>query len=856
MSKSSLLSSSLLLLAAAVASALGSARVPLSIDFQVEGVEYSSEIPAPQDVIGHEVGTRHTRPHQLVDYYRAVAQASDRVIVRQHGTTYEGRPLVHALVTSPSNHARLEEIRQANLALSDPSGSPSDSRLASQPAVIWLGYSVHGNEATGSEAALLTLYHLAAGEGQPVEEALENLVIILDPSFNPDGRARFVNWVNANRGRVATIDSQDREHNEPWPGGRTNHYWFDLNRDWLPAQLKESQARLQVFHHWRPQVLTDHHEMGGDRTFFFQPGIPSRNNPYTPRRTFELTAEMATYHARRLERIGALYYTEESFDDFYYGKGSTYPDVNGAVGILFEQGSSRALRRSTDLGELTYAYGVRNQFSASLSTIEAAVAMRPRLLAHMRDFYAQAPEMARQEPVKGYIFSIQGSQRTRGQALAQMLRRHRIRIHELARDVEIGGRAFASGQAYVVPLDQPQIRLIKALFETVTEFDDVLFYDVSTWVMPMAFDVDYAAWEAGLSGLMGDPVEEAILDGGRLEGSSDYAYLMPWGGFYAPRALYKIQQAGLYPRLATRDFQARVGGAVRSFAAGTVVIPLRPRDAQASLSPAEVRSLLEEVVGQDHVELVAVEGGLTPSGPDLGGPSMEVLSKPSVAVLSGRGTSSYQVGQAWHLLNERMGIPLSLIDMDDFNGADLSRYNTLLLVGGSYRVIDAERLKAWVREGGTLIAAQSAARWVVEQEFVSERLYRPERETPPARYAEVQRQRGAQLIGGSIFQVELDTTHPLAFGFGPRMAFFRDHTHFFEVSQTPGATVAAYTDDPLLSGYVSDENLAALSGTAALLARRSGRGRVVLFADDPTFRAFWYGTSGLLLNAVFFGSVF
>ncbi|HSR53298.1 MAG TPA: M14 family metallopeptidase [Acidobacteriota bacterium] len=831
-------------------------QVPLSLEYDVEGVEYSSEIPLPEDVIGHQVGTRHTRAHQLVDYYRAVAEVSDRVILRQHGRTYEGRPLVHAIVTSPSNHARLEEIRQANLALSDPASDISERRLRNQPGVIYLGYSVHGNEATGSEAALLTLYHLAAGSGSPVEQALENLVIILDPAFNPDGRDRFVNWVNGNRGRVATIDSQDREHREPWPGGRTNHYWFDLNRDWLPAQLKESQARLEIYHHWKPQILTDHHEMGGDATFFFQPGIPSRNNPYTPQRTFDLTAEIAEYHARRLDDIGALYYSEESFDDFYYGKGSTYPDVNGAVGILFEQASSRGLRRETDLGELSYAYGIRNHFSASLSTIEAAVEMRPRLLAHMRDFYAEAPQIARQDPVKAFIFSCQGSQRTRGQALAQLLRRHRIKVHELARDSQAAGVSFKAGEAYVVPLDQPQIRLIKALFEPMTEFNDVLFYDVSTWVLPMAFDVDHASWEAGLSGLLGSEVEQPQLDGGGVEGQSDYAYLMRWGGFFAPRALYRLLQAGLYPRLAVAEFEARVEGGLRSYPAGTVIIPLNPRDAQASMTPQQARNLLQDIARQDHVVFEAAQGGLTPSGADLGGPSMEVIPKPSVALLSGSGTSAYQVGQVWHLLNERMGLPVTLLDMEDFDNADLDDYNTLVLVSGFYGRLNADKLKGWVRAGGTLIAIHNAARWAVEQELVTGKLFEPEDQPEDVPYDQVRRQRGAQVIGGSIFEVELDTTHPLAFGYGPRMAFFRNHTSFFEVSQQPGVTVASYTDSPLLSGYVSQENLQALAGSAALLASRSGGGRVVLFADDPTFRAFWYGTSGVFLNAVFFGPLF
>ncbi|GIV60926.1 MAG: peptidase M14 [Rhodothermaceae bacterium] len=829
--------------------------LPFPMEVPLPGVTgYDSSIPKPEEVIGHQIGTKHTEPHQVVAYFEAVAAASDRVVLREHGRTYEGRPLIHAVITSPANHERLEAIRAANLRLSEAPGEVGDDELATMPVVLYQGYSIHGNEASGTEAAVLYLYHLAAGQGPAVEDALESAVVLLDPLFNPDGRNRFTTWVNRNRGAVATADPQDREHNEPWPGGRTNHYWFDLNRDWLPAQHPESRGRLALFHHWRPQVLTDHHEMGGNATYFFQPGVPSRTHPLTPPLNQELTAEIATYHGRALDRIGSLYYTEESFDDFYYGKGSTYPDVNGAVGILFEQASSRALKREVVDGTLDYAFTVRNQFATSLSTLEAAVHLRERLLRYQRDFYAGAADVARRLPVKAYVIGLEPG-RTRAQALAELLLRHRIRVHELARDVQAEGKTFRAGQAYVVPLDQPQVRLVQAMMERVHTFEDSLFYDVSTWTLPLAFDVPHAALRQAPDGLLGPALTRVTRDGGRLVGGrSEVAYVMRWNRYFAPRALYKLQAAGVRPRLMPDPFTVRTGGQEVAFERGAVIIPVVGRDGPVG----GVHDLVARLVEEDHVEIYAVEAGLTPAGPDLGGPGTTVLEQPRLALITGDGTSAYDAGEVWHLLTERFRIPVTLLDADRVARADLNRYNTLILAGGSYDALPGETVKAWVRGGGRLIALGSAAGWVLRQELarLEEKPFNLDSLLRGLPYDRLDEARGAQVIGGTIFEVVLDTTHPLAFGLGPTLPVFRDHSTFYRPAEEPGTNVGVYAEAPVLSGYISRERLAQASGSAAVVARRYGRGRVVLIMDNPNFRAFWWGSNRLFLNALFFGGAF
>ncbi len=825
---------------------------------QTAAIAYDPSIPRPEEVIGHVIGTRHTAPHQIVAYFQAVAAASDRVLVEEHGRTYEGRPLIHAIVSAPENLLRLEAIRQANLRLSEDPSSVTDAELARLPVVAYLGYSIHGNEASGSEASLLVLYYLAAAQGPAIDSLLTQAVLIIDPMLNPDGRDRFVDWVNRNRGRVPVADPQDREHVEPWPGGRTNHYWFDLNRDWLTGQHPESQGRFRLFHHWRPQLLTDHHEMGSEATYFFMPGVPSRTHPLTPARNQELTAAIARYHAEALDQIGSLYYSKEGYDDFYYGKGSTYPDANGAIGILFEQASSRALLRETRDGVLSYAFTIRNHFATSLSTLNALRALRVELLRYQRDFYLEAEELARRLPVKAYLIALEPG-RTRAQLLAQVLRRHRIRVYTLAQDVTVNGKTFRAGAAYVVPVQQPQVRMLQALMERRTTFEDSLFYDVSAWTLPLAYDVVWAEWRRDPSALLGTPVDSVRLDGGELVGErSDYAYLMSWDRYFAPAALYQLQQAGVRARLLTEAVTLPVAGMRRTFPPGTVLIPVVSRDGKGP-GRDSLQALIQKLAQTYHVRFYAVETGLTEEGPDLGTREYgRVLEQPRIALLTGAGTRAYNAGEVWHLLSERMHIPVSLLDVANVAWADLSRYNRLVLAGGSYASLPAEKIKNWVQQGGVLIALTSAVDWVIERGLVKlkARPFDLDSLLRPYPYGQLRRARGAQVIGGAILEARLDTSHPLTFGLEATLPVFRTEETFYDPSEVPGANVAVYTEQPLLSGYLSAARRQLAPGAAAVVAQRYGQGRVILIMDNPNFRAFWIGSSRLFMNAIFLGDTF
>ena len=823
-----------------------------SLDYYFPGIAFDARIPSPQAVLGFHIGEWHLSHDQQVFYLRQLAAASDRIFLEEYGRSHENRPLLLLTVTSPANHRRLEEIRRQHLALSDPENS-ADLPLDDMPVVVYQGYSIHGNEPSGGNAAVLMAYYLAAAQNAGVEALLDETVVLLDPCFNPDGFQRFAGWVNAYRGLHLNGDAQSRELDEIWPQGRTNHYWFDLNRDWLPAQQPESRGRLRQFHRWRPNVLTDHHEMGSNNTFFFQPGVPQRTNPLTPPENQALTARIGSYHAEALDAIGSLYYTQETYDDFYYGKGSTYPDINGGVGILFEQASSRGHLRQTERGLLSFPFTIRNQVATSLSTLQAAREMRLDLLRYQAGFFREAAEEAKNDPRKAWVFS-EPRDPYRLARFVELLERHQIEVFRLAGKVEVDGVSFPAEGSYVVPFEQEQYRLIRAIFETGREFQDSLFYDVSSWTLPFAFGLQYAALDKKQysSTQLGEP--GLGLPAAAEPAYSEYAYLFRWDDYLAPAALYALQQAGLRARVATEPFRTSEGV---SFDRGAILVPVQGQP----LNPAMLHRRIVEISRMAHLAVVAMPGGFVPEGIDLGSPSFRALSQPRVALLVGDGVTPYDAGEIWHLLDQRYRMPVALLEAGDLHRTELDRYNVVLLPDGNYRSVEPageNKLREWVEGGGTLIACRDAVAWAIAKKIGYAQLRKPaEEKDPPARpYGDLVADRGAQVIGGAIAQVRIDRTHPLAYGYAQSdLAVFRKGAVFLEHTRNPYANPAVYADSPVLSGYLSAGNEALLRGSAAMVCSGQGKGRVIYLTDDPCFRAFWYGTDKVLANAVFFGGL-
>jgi hypothetical protein len=818
-----------------------------------KNLTFNSKVSKPSEILDFEVGEKHVSHDQLVKYMHIIAEQSDRVNIERYGWTYEHRPLLLLTISSPENLSDIEKIREEHLKLSDPDIS-GNLDINNMPSVVWLGYSVHGNEPSGINSSLLVAYYLAAVESDEINSILDNTVILLDPSINPDGYSRFEQWVNQYMSEVSISDPNNVEHNEDWPRGRTNHYWFDLNRDWLPLQHPESQARIKQFYRWKPNILTDHHEMGSNSTFFFQPGIPSRTNPNTPAENFRLTTKIATYHAEALDKIGSLYFSKEQFDDFYYGKGSSYPDVNGSIGILFEQASSRGLSQQTVNGVLEFPFTIRNQLTVSLSTLKSGYELKNELLEYQADFYKETSELARNDQVKAYVFDG-GIDLTKANNFLGILAQHQIKTYRLAEGISIDNHEYSAQSSYIVPLDQKQLRLIKGIFEKSTSFTDSLFYDVSAWTFPLAFDIEYCTLEGKMykNSLLGDQIVELPSLSGRVVEKSSYAYLMNWDDYNSYKALYMILKNNLKVKVALKAFSTNEGISHRP---GTILVPARNQ----SKTEDQVYEILQKISAKCNINFSGVSSGFNQDGIDLGSPNMVNLEKPKVMMLIGNGVSSYEAGEVWHLLDNRFGIPISMIDIDRFNRINLSRYNTIILVNGNYSGISdssREKLEQWIKNGGTVIGTKNGSKWLIDQKLAHIILKKANRDTLTSKnYGDMYQHIGAQNIGGSIFETRLDLSHPLCFGYPDTyLSIFKNNKLFFEKSKNPYNNPVLYTDDPLLSGYVSKENNELIKNSSAVIVSSVGSGKTICFSDNPNFRAFWYGTNRLFLNAIFLGNL-
>jgi len=818
-----------------------------------DSISYNSAIPKPKDVIFHEVGEYHVTHDRLVAYMRAIASAApERVRLENMGFTYEQRPQVLLIITSPKNHQNLEQIRQQHLQLTDPTKS-GNAQLQNMPAVVWIGHSIHGNEPSGANAALVSAYYLAAAQGKNIDELLENTVILFDPSFNPDGLQRFSTWVNQHKSKNLVTDPNSREFNEVWPGGRFNHYWFDLNRDWLPAVHVESQNRLKWFHLWKPNVLTDHHEQGSNATFFFQPGVPSRVHPLTPKINQEMTGKIGNYHAKYLDRIGSLYFTKENYDDFYYGKGSTYPDINGAVGILFEQASSRGHAQQTSNGVLRFPFTIRNQFVTTLSTLEAVRNLRTELLSMQRDFYRNAISESATAPVRGYVF---GDEKDAGKTniFLTMLQRHQIDVHLLNNNLKVDGNDFKKGAAYVIPANQPQHRLIRAIFEKQSKYEDSLFYDITTWTMPLAFGLPYAELSAAQfnSNLLGERYAPAAKQKFTLPRSNN-AYVLEWTEYFAPAALYELQSNGIVTRIATNTFELPVHTGLRKFGYGTVTIPIQMQNVSAE----RIFEIVSRISEKYELPFYAVSTSGVNSGSDLGSSRFAVASRPVVAMITGPGVNALDAGEFWHLMDQRFNIPVSHLEPTTFNRIDLSRYNTIVLVGGNYNEINKDKLRNWVQGGGNLIVMEEAVNWAAQSGISTVTFKRAKSaidSTQLLPYISKEQIEGSQQVRGAIFKAEVDLTHPLAYGYTKSsVSMFKGNRIFMERTRSPFTTPFFYKSDPLQSGWISRQNLDAVRNSAAVVVNGVGSGKVISIADNPNFRAFWLGGSKLMMNAIFFG---
>ncbi|MEE4289393.1 MAG: M14 family zinc carboxypeptidase [Erythrobacter sp.] len=844
----------LAILIAAILPGLASAK-PVEF-FQVDGIAYDASVPAFEDEAGYEIGERPVRYSDLVAYLKGLAARSDRISVETIGYSHERRAILSLVITSPANHARIEEIRTAHLAR-----LRGEAAADAAPMVLWLNFGVHGAETSGMDAAIPLVYHYAAAQGAAVESQLDDAVLIVTVPFNPDGHVRRIDHVETFWSYADNTDINDAAH-DLWTKARTNHYWFDLNRQWLLLTQPESRAWIAQWHKWKPMVSVDYHEMGSDSPYYFHPGEEKRRNPLIPKRARDLTYEIAKGHAAFMDSEARLYTTEEGFDNFYIGKGSTYPQVNGSLGILFEGGAARGGAVMTKRGLVETADNARTHFRTALTSIAGSLALRSEIIAYQRDFFAQ--NLA-QGSGGGWVFTAKGDPE-RAARFVRLLRMHDIEVTRLTTNVTAGGRSFPARESYFVPNAQLGGRLVRGIFEPITRFEENIFYDVSGWTLPMAYDLDYAELGRGVAvGALADGAFESAP----VPPRAPYGYVFDWSHSYAPRALGRILAEGIMARAAMEETVVPTTGGNVTLGRGAIFVPLERQD----VSSDAIHAVIETIAREDGVRVHAATSGLTPvPGRDLGAAGIfRNLEEPRVVLAIEGGLASYDAGEVWWTLDYRHRMPVTLVEKERLGSLDWSEYTHLVLVGGNAALPDrlTGALTRWISEGGTLIATRQGARWA--QGAILGQKDEPEKDSDkdgdakegedgtPERvdFAEMRVRDAADVIGGAIFATDLDTTHPLGFGYADRDLPVHRNVSFTlkRPEGDPYAVPVQYAAQPLLSGYASQRRLNEIGGTPAVIAQRKGRGAVILMADNPVFRGTFAGTEKLLMNAIFFAQM-
>jgi len=809
---------------------------------------FDSSIPSPEEFLGYPIGKYHTRHDRIIAYFNKLASVSDKATIYKYGKTHEKRPLVILTVTSTENQSNIKSLKKQHLEFVDSKKNSSNYNL---PIFVNLAYNVHGNEPSSSEAAMLTAYTLVASESEEVKNYLKNGVIFIDPTINPDGRDRHSQWANQYQAKRLVSDPQDAEHNEAWPRGRTNHYWFDLNRDWLLAVHPESRGKLKWIHEWYPNVVTDFHEMGTNSSYFFEPMKPNASwDPIMPKENYEnLNNLFAGYFKDALDGIGSFYFTKEAFDGTYPGYGSSYPDLQGALALLFEQASSRGHIQDTDYGKIKFPFTIRNQYVSSIATIKAAVENRSTLRKYQQKFFKTAESERVATGFSAYEFG-DAYDMNRNKAFIDKLLIHKIKVYK-------------KGNKFIVPLKQPQRRMVQNIFETYDKYRDSVYYDASAWSVSNFYNMQH-------KGVRNNNLGQEITSTDNLINVSpiqkaEYAYIMDWDDYNAPAALYYMQRKGIKVSSAFKPFSINTSNGNKSFNYGSIMIPVSLQ----KKSPADTYAIIKAAQGKFQVPIFGTNSGFSSKGIDLGSRNFQALKMPKAALLIGDGINSYEAGEVWHLLDTRMHMPISKLQINRFRFMNLDKYNTLVMVSGSYRQLDSlqrKKLKDWASKGNTLITIANASKWLVDKKLVKETLTKKPKDTSKGKdkktivkrlpYVDAGENIGRERLGGAIFNVDLDLTHPLAFGYrNATLPVYKNNEVFIKPSKNAYSTVAKYTKNPHVDGYISPKNLETyLKPSASLIVSPIGSGRAVMFTDNPNFRGSWYGTNRLFLNALFLGN--
>jgi hypothetical protein len=802
-----------------------------------KSIVFDSKIPSPEQFFGYETGDRITEHHKIVSYFEKLAELSDRASLVEIGRTHEKRPIKILIVSSPENIRNLENIQKER-------ENVRKGQKVNTPLIVFLGYTVHGNEPSGAEAAILSAYYLVAAQNDFVQKELADGIYFVDPVRNPDGQERFAEWVSLNASvNYRNVSAFDREHTEAWPGGRGNHYWFDLNRDWINIVNPESQARVKFYQSWLPHVQADHHEMGTNSTFFFEPTDPDGNESrFVPQSTYKLNRDFAEYYSAALDKIGSFYYTKEGYDNKNPNFGSTYPDYNGGVGILFEQGSSRGIHQASENGIVTFAHTLRNQLVAAIATVDAANGHRDALFDLQKEFFTENGKSDKSSFIIGDSYD-----RSRLNKFVKLLLAHHLEVYANDRDVTLNGITYEKGKSYIIPVAQANSALIQIIFDDKKDYKDItkLGYGAG---FSVAYSTGLAHAKAlNLSrGSRVETVDEAINTPFQ---QSNYAYLVDYRNSKSQQLLFRLLEKNILVKSAFKPFSIKTAEGVRDFSYGTLLVPVSIQ----SIASDQLFVLLKELREQEQVDIIPVTSGYNVKGVDLGSSTFRTLSQPKVLVISGgSGISSTEVGEVWHLFDIKLKYPVVRVEYTNFSRVPLNQFNRIVFVNGTYSFLtpaDIQSLKTWIGSGNTLITFNGASQWAASGNLIEKSGGSRDSTKVETDLAAAFRNR----LPTSIFETKINLESPIAFGLTSEiLPVTRESRPSLPAT---GTVVASYTDKPLLNGYLADDQVDSFKNKASIRINPIGLGNVVLFAEDPLFRGTWDATERTFVNAVLFGDI-
>ncbi len=815
-----------------------------------------AQVQAPASFLGYELGEKFTRHHQVVSYFKHVDEASDQVKLIEYGKTYEDRPLILAYVSSSENIKKLESIRTDNLKRAGIlSGSPSE-----KIGIVWLSYNVHGNESSSTEAALATIYDLVK-EGSDKKSWLENTVVIIDPCVNPDGRDRYVNFFWENGNQPYNPDPNSIEHHERQPWGRSNHYLFDLNRDWAWQTQLETQQRIEVYNDWLPHIHVDFHEQFINSPYYFAPAAQPFHELITPfQRTFQV--EIGKNHAKYFDENHWFYFTKEFFDLLYPSYGDTYPTYSGAIGMTYEQAGHTlaglgVIKQEGDT--LTLTDRLKHHFTTGLSTIEMASNNNTRLLLAFEKFFGDNPRLK----YKAFVLKYDGNEDKLNQ-LRKWLDSQQISYGSVKSSKEYKGFDYLTGQTssfsirpgdLVINMKQPKATLAHILLEPRTKLVDSVSYDLTAWSIPYAYGIRAYASEQFIPKT--DYQSTSFNSNTAADGA--YAYVAKWTHLKDAQFLSSLLQEDIKVRFTERSINFRKN----YFDRGSLIIAKRDNQKLGKSFDEKITSIAN---GHER-SLVAIPTGFMDRGPDIGSSSVKYLKKPKVAMFKGDDVSSLSYGAVWHYMEQQLGYPIAVLGTNYSGEVDMSTYDVIIMPSGNYRSFDKgkmEKLISWVKKGGKLIVMQGALNKFKDKDYtslsssISDQEKKQQEKTAEkrkelarlTRYEDLERQ-GVKNLSQAIFKVSLDNSHPLAFGYPDSYYSLKIRPNKISYLEKGNVGIIRSEKD-LISGFAGQYVREDITNTLALGVERKGAGEIIYFSDDPLFRAFWENGKLLVANALFF----